>query len=114
MLTLLTKVDQLDTEELAVLGESFATEFEGRTILAVSALGDIGLDELVKEIMRTLQKLDRRIADDEAFAEYDIELQRRISDDVMSQSRLSRKKRSTPDDDDDGIDGGPEVIYVNE
>ena len=115
ILTLLTKVDQLDAEELEVLGESFATEFEDRTILAVSALGDIGLDDLVKEIMRTLQQLDRRIAEDEAFAEYDEELQRRISEDVMAASRVSRKKRSVSNEDDDELsDGGPEVIYVNE
>jgi GTP-binding protein len=115
ILTLLTKVDQLDAEELETLGESFANAFEDRTILAVSALGDIGLDDLVKEVMRTLQQLDRRIEDDEAFAEYDEELQRRIGDDVMAQSRLSRKKRSVSNKDDDELsEGGPDVIYVNE
>ena len=113
IITVLTKVDQLDDDALATLADAFKQQFKQREVLAVSALGDIGLADMVGVLMRALQSLDRRIAEDEAFAEYDVDLQARISRDVMRKSRL--QKSTDPDSDTDDLDDPDvEVVYVNE
>ncbi|MEQ8692158.1 MAG: Obg family GTPase CgtA [Pseudomonadales bacterium] len=116
MVTVLTKVDQLDDAALTTLQNEFRQHFPARTVLAVSALGDIGLKELVNHLMQTLLELDRRIAEDEAFAEYDHDLQARITHDVMRQSRLNAARRAGANDTDDDDEDDDDVVveYVNE
>lgn len=112
IITVLTKIDQLSDDALAALHKDFLKAFPQRQVLAVSALGDIGLIEMVQSISRTLQSLDVRLLEDEAFAAYDAELQNRISADVLQQSREERLQwvaRKQAQDNDDA-----QVIYVNE
>ena len=52
----LSKVDQLEAEELETMLEAFAETFPERPIYGVSALGDIGLPELCQDLMLALQE----------------------------------------------------------
>ena len=114
----LSKVDQLEDEALDELQQRFAEAFAERPIYSVSALGDIGLETLVRDLMQALTEEKRRLAEDEAFAHYSEDLQARISADVFSHSQKMRAQRGKAGkddkDDDDWDDGDVEVIYVNE
>ena len=115
--TVLSKVDQLEEEELEALRERFAARFPGRPLHCISALGDIGLVELTRALMTSLSQERLRRAEDEAFAEYTEDLQRRISDDVFAHSehmRIQRDRKKYDDADDDDDDGDVEVIYVRD
>jgi len=120
----LSKVDQLDEEALEALMEEMAETFPDRPVYAVSALGDIGLDELKNDLMQYLIKERLQAAEDPDFAEHLESLERRISDDVFSHSERMRQRRQgeetddqdeVDDDFDDALDGPEtEVIYVRE
>lgn len=118
----LSKVDQLDDSALETLSTSFKTQFPDRPVLAISALGDIGLPDLTQALMRLLDDYRLRLMQDEAFAEYDEELSERISEDVIShsermraQSRLKKLQRDADQDlSDDDDDDATEVVYVAE
>jgi GTP-binding protein len=115
----LSKVDQLEKDELENLRAVFASKYPDRPVHCISALGDIGLTELTRSIMQTLTEERLRRLEDEAFAEYCEDLQQRISNDVFAHSEKTRAERKRgreadaevgEDDDDDDV----EVIYVNE
>jgi GTPase len=113
----LSKVDQLDDHDLAALKHQFIQAFPDRPVYCLSALGDIGLVELTRDLMQALLEERRRIAEDEAYAAYSEDLQARISADVLAHSehmRELRAERRGRDDDDDWDDGDVEVVYVNE
>lgn len=111
----LSKVDQLDDNALAQLADKFAEAFPERPLHCVSALGDIGVQELVQSLMQALREQRLRLAEDEAFAMANLALQERISADVLAHSQRSRAERARrKQDDDDWDDGDVEVIYVNE
>jgi GTPase len=113
----LSKVDQLEADDLQALKARFEARFPNRPIHCISALGDIGLIELTRDLMQALQTYQRRLIEDEAFAQYAEDLQQRISDDVLAHSQKMRaaKRRDEDEDDfDDDDDGDVEVIYVNE
>ena len=115
----LSKVDQLDESALEALSARFAAAFPNRLVFHISALGDIGLTDLTRELMRVLREEQLRMLEDEAFAEYAQSLQHRISSDILAHSEHMRAKRRQHqaeseetlhlDDEDD-----MEVIYVNE
>ena len=93
----------------------FADAFPERPIYCVSALGDIGMQTLVRDLMQALTEERSRMAEDEAFAHYSETLQERISADVFKHSQKMRAQRRADRDDDDDLDEGDvEVIYVNE
>jgi putative protein kinase ArgK-like GTPase of G3E family len=108
----------LEEDALQALKQRFEARFPNRPILCISALGDIGLVELTRALMQALQTHQRRLIEDEAFAQYTEELQQRISDDVLAHSqkmRAARRRDDVEDSfDDDDDDGDVEVIYVNE
>ena len=121
----LSKVDQLDDGALKDLFQEMEETFPDRPIYAVSALGDIGLDELKNDLMQFLTEQRLLAAEDPDFAEELVTLEKRISDDVFRHSERMRNRRSAEltereldfEDDDDDFDGdGPatEVIYVRE
>lgn len=113
----LSKVDQLQDEARAALVARFQQAFPERTVLCVSALGDIGMQELVQTLMRMLVEIRTRLVEDEAFAEYEADLQQRISADVLrhaNESRAQRRAQAQEQDDDDDLDDGVEVEYVRE
>lgn len=111
----LSKVDQLDQAQLTALETKFSEKYPDRSVHSISALGDIGLVELTRALMQTLTDHRRRIVEDEAFAEYSEDLQRRITDDVFAHSEKMRTQRATAKADrNEGDDGDVEVIYLNE
>ena len=120
----LSKADQLDDEALDTMLQEMAETFPERPIYALSALGDIGLTTVTRDLMQFLQEQLQRAADDPDFAIYLSELERRISDDVYLHSRRMRTKRleeseeeeSFDDEDVSGDSDEPEteVIYVRE
>ena len=70
--------------------------------------------------MRRLLELEARRRDDEAYAEYEQDLEARISADVLRQSQSTGKSDLADDDwdddwdDDADDDDDVEVVYVNE
>ena len=105
-----------------------AETFPDRPIYSVSALGDIGLDELKNDLMQFLNEQRLQAQEDPEAAEYLQQLERRISDDVFTHSERMRQRRrlgDEPGDDeldaglmddelDDWQEGDTEVIYVRE
>ncbi len=111
----LSKVDQLEAEELTLLSAKFQQQYPDRPVHQVSALGDIGLQSLTRDLMQFLQAHQQRVATDEAFAEYCEELQQRISADILRQAELSRARRGGDEArQEDGDDDDMEVVYVRE
>ena len=112
----LSKVDQLEEDQLQAVRERFTQKYPDRPVYCISALGDIGLQELVRDLMQALTEEKLRLAEDEAFAHYSSALQDRISADVFAHSQKMRAQRRAArgDDDDDWDDGDVEVVYVNE
>lgn len=112
----LSKVDQLEDDALEALAARFRQRFPGREVHCISALGDIGLLALTRGLMNTLREHQLRLAEDESFAQYNEDLQRRISDDVLAHSQKMRatKRRDSDQDNLDDDDDDVEVIYVNE
>ena len=116
MITVLTKVDQLQDDELEAMKQAFTAAFPGRQVLGVSALGDIGMTDMVNAVMQLLLDLEERRVSDEAYAQYEEDLQARISSDVLRQAN-SRKSQADDEDgaaDDDDDDDDVEVVYVHE
>ena len=120
----LSKADQLDDEALDTMLQEMAETFPERPIYALSALGDIGLTKVTRDLMQFLQEQLQRAADDPDFAIYLSELERRISDDVYLHSQRMRTKRLGESEevesfDDEDLSGDldepeTEVIYVRE
>jgi len=121
----LSKVDQLEKAELDKLLEDFAEMFPDRPLYAISALGDIGLEDLVRDLMAFLTEEYLLARENENHAEYLEELEARITADVWAHSERMRARRSgeaeeSSEDDlddwdeDDEDDEATEVIYVRE
>ena len=120
----LSKVDQLDDADLDALMEEIAETFPDRPVYGISALGDIGLDDLKNDLMQYLTEERLQAAEDPDFAEHLESLEKRISDDVFAHSERMRQRRQSDgadeqdemDDDFDYTLEGPEteVIYVRD
>lgn len=120
----LSKVDQLDDTDLDALMEEMAETFPDRPVYGISALGDIGLDDLKNDLMQYLTEERLQAAEDPDFAEHLESLEKRISDDVFAHSERMRQRRQSDgadeqDEMDDDLDDtleGPEteVIYVRD
>jgi GTP-binding protein len=120
----LSKVDQLDDDDLDALMEEMAETFPDRPVYGISALGDIGLDELKNDLMQYLTEERLQAAEAPDFAEHLESLEKRISDDVFAHSERMRQRRQgdaadaqdeMDDDFDDTLDGPEtEVIYVRD
>ena len=120
----LSKVDQLDDTDLDALMEEMAETFPDRPVYGISALGDIGLDDLKNDLMQYLTEERLQAAEDPGFAEHLESLEKRISDDVFAHSERMRQRRQSDgadeqdemDDDFDDTLEGPEteVIYVRD
>ena len=118
----LSKVDQLETEDLDLMLEEFAQMFPERPVYAVSALADIGLPELCQDLLLSLQEHSRRLAEDPDFADAQTELEEQISADVWAHSERMRQRRhgdtavtEHADESDDFDDPeATEVVYVRD
>ena len=118
----LSKVDQLQAQDLDAMLEEFTLAFPDRPIYAVSALADIGLPELCQDLMGALQEQIHLAAEDANFAEQQKQLEERISADVWAHSERMRQRRrdGLPNteqldqiDDFDDADA-TEVLYVRD
>ena len=105
--------------------EDFAEMFPDRPIYAISALGDIGLEDLVRDLMAFLTEEYLLARENENHAEQLEELEARITADVWAHSERMRARRAgeadeSADDDLDDWDAddedgeATEVIYVRE
>ena len=120
----LSKVDQLDDADLQDLMEEMAETFPDRPVYGISALGDVGLDELKNDLMQCLIDERMQAAEDPDFAEHLQSLEKRISGDVFTHSERMRQRRQSEagadqneidEDFDDTLDGPEtEVIYVRD
>lgn len=89
----LSKVDQLEVGALEELRTRFAAQFPDRRLYAISALGDIGLSELVQDLMQFLDEYRYHLAHEAEFAENDRLLEQRITEDVLRHSELDRERK---------------------
>ena len=122
VMLVLNKLDLVSEEELAALRAEFLEAYPQREVLCISAVTGAGLDDMVNRLQDMVAELKERIADDEAAAAADLELQKRIGDDVMTQSLGVVAPASDDDllageeddDDEEDDDHDVEVVYTNE
>ncbi len=120
----LSKIDQLDDEARRTLLETVQRAYPERRVLAVSALGDEGLDALVNGLMASILAFRQRLAEDAQFADSVDAFDARLTDQVMRAALEVRPiKGSTTaaaddadeqDEDDDGDEDDVEVVYVRD
>ncbi|MCP5180034.1 MAG: GTPase ObgE [Pseudomonadales bacterium] len=122
----LTKVDQLEKKQLAALERKVRRAYPKRPLFAVSALADIGLDDLVNALMRLIENFRRQYREDAEFREAQDAYEARLAAEVTEaalQVRPVRNLSGDPgplldgevDDEDWGDnDDDVEVIYVRE
>ena len=114
--TVLSKVDQLEEDDLEAIANQFRSEYPDRPLHKVSALGDIGLPDLTQSIMRFLDDYKDRREHDMDFAEAEEAIEQEISEDVLRHSEEERARRKAQKDEqaDDWDDDEMETIYVSE
>lgn len=130
VIIVLNKIDLVDEDTLAKLKALFAEEYPDREIHAISAVTGAGLDAMIHSLQDKVIDLKTALADDEEALAADVDLQARISRDVMSQSMgvvaplgsLSGSEAgsgteagdATENSEEDDDDHDVEVIYTNE
>jgi GTP-binding protein len=106
----LTKCDQLAADAVAALVERFEQALPGRSVHAISALGDTGVGELAGALMAEVADLRVRLASDPEFADREAALTARIGADVLKHALESRRNAANAADDEDP-DDPVEVVY---
>ena len=113
----LTKIDELEDGEIESLLQDFHSRFPRRRIFAISAMADLGLGELKKNVMSELALMDARLKDEEGYQDKIKDLEKRISGDVLSRSNMERDAIAQVKEVDrleEQADGEPEVVYVKD
>ena len=113
----LTKIDELESGEIESLLQDFHSRFPRRRIFAISAMADLGLGELKKNVMSELALIDARLKDEEGYQDKIKDLEKRISGDVLSRSNMERDAIAQVKEVDrleEQADGEPEVVYVKD
>jgi len=113
----LTKIDELEDGEIESLLQDFYNRFPRRRIFAISAMADLGLGELKKNVMSELALIDARLKDEEGYQDKIKDLEKRISGDVLSRSNMERDAIAQVKEVDrleEQADGEPEVVYVKD
>ena len=113
----LTKIDELESGEIESLLQDFQSRFPRRRIFAISAMADLGLGELKKNVMSELALIDARLKDEEGYQDKIKDLEKRISGDVLSRSNMERDAIAQVKEVDrleEQADGEPEVVYVKD
>ena len=113
----LTKIDELEDGEIESLLQDFHSRFPRRRIFAISAMADLGLGELKKNVMSELALMDARLKDEEGYQDKIEDLEKRISGDVLSRSNMERDAIAQVKEVDrleEQADGEPEVVYVKD
>ena len=106
---ILSKIDQLQADEIENLLERIKISHPGREIEMISSHAGQGIDVLLNKLMPFLSRLGDKMKD-EQFAAAQKDLERKITNDVLSRSKSERdaKQQRAPDDFD------VEVIHVND
>ena len=113
----LTKIDELDESEIEIVLLEFKSRFPDRRIFAISAMADLGLEELKRNVMTELSSMDARLKDETDFQEKVKNLEKRISQDVLLRSNMEREsivKAKEVGRLEDEADGAPEVVYAKD
>ena len=93
----LSKVDMIDSAQLESLRERMQSAYPDRPLHAVSALGDIGLEPLVNELMQFVNEVRQALASNSDFAEARGMLDAEIGEDVLQSALIKRPiKTATP------------------
>ena len=106
----------LDTDSNKIISEC-KKKFPGRRLFAISAMADLGLKELKESLMSELALMNKRLNEEVDYKREVIDLETRISRDVLSRSNSDRddilsQKESVSLYEDKEID--PQVIYVKD
>ena len=106
---ILSKIDQLQADEVENLLERIKISHPGREVEMISSHAGQGIDVLLNKLMPFLSRLGDKMKD-EQFAAAQKDLERKITNDVLSRSKSERdaKQQRAPDDFD------VEVIHVND
>ena len=106
---ILSKIDQLQADEIENLLERVKISHPGREVEMISSHAGQGIDVLLDKLMPFLSRLGDKMKD-EQFAAAQKDLERKITNDVLSRSKSERdaKQQKAPDDFD------VEVIHVND
>lgn len=126
VIIVLNKIDLVDEDTLRDLKALFVAEYPDREIHTISAVSGAGIEAMVHSLQDRIIELKTSLADDEEALAADVDLQERISRDVMSQSMgvavpLGSAAASTEagdatdnSEEEDDDDHDVEVIYTNE
>ena len=106
---ILSKIDQLQADGIENLLERIKISHPGREVEMISSHAGQGIDVLLNKLMPFLSRLGDEM-EDEQFAAAQKDLERKITNDVLSRSKSERdaKQQRAPDDFD------VEVIHVND
>ena len=106
---ILSKIDQLQADEIENLLERVKISHPGREVEMISSHAGQGIDVLLNKLMPFLSRLGDKMKD-EQFAAAQKDLERKITNDVLSRSKSEREAKHQRASDDFDV----EVIHVND
>ena len=106
---ILSKIDQLQADEIENLLERIKISHPGREVEMISSHAGQGIDVLLNKLMPFLSRLGDEM-EDEQFAAAQKDLERKITNDVLSRSKSERDAKQQRALDDFDV----EVIHVND
>ena len=106
---ILSKIDQLQADEIENLLERIKISHPGREVEMISSHAGQGIDVLLNKLMPFLSRLGDKMKD-EQFAAAQKDLERKITNDVLSRSKNERDAKQQKASDDFDV----EVIHVND
>ena len=106
---ILSKIDQLQADEIENLLERIKISHPGREVEMISSHAGQGIDILLNKLMPFLSRLGDKMKD-EQYAAAQKDLERKITNDVLSRSKSERDAKHQRASDDFDV----EVIHVND
>ena len=106
---ILSKIDQLQADEIENLLERIKISHPGREVEMISSHAGHGIDVLLNKLMPFLSRLADKMKD-EQYAAAQKDLERKITNDVLSRSKGEREAKHQRASDDFDV----EVIHVND
>ena len=106
---ILSKIDQLQADEIENLLERIKISHPGREVEMISSHAGQGIDVLLNKLMPFLSRLGDKMKD-EQYAADQKDLERKITNDVLSRSKSERDAKHQRASDDFDV----EVIHVND
>ena len=114
----LTKIDELSQSEIDKLIKAFETRFDTRKVFAISAMADVGLQDLKQEVMSELAAMDALMNENADFKEKIKDLENRIGADVLARSHKEREAihelKQEHRLEEDEADSSIEIVYVKD